>query len=193
MSSTNSSESMGRSSSDDEIIEAIPMKQPATTAETETANDHHNDNDNNGEADESFLDDDFLSFSNVDNGGTADSSEDMEKLSGKKRERSLSPMPSNDQYRYNAQQNKPPVIIPWINNTATSSAPPPPPQQQWGAMNGGPMNSGPMNGAPPWQLNQQQQYQAGFNNPSTGQAPQVKVKRKRKKKVIEEDAGGFCM
>ena len=130
MSSTNSSESMGRDE-DDEIIEVIPMKQPATTNETETAN--------NGEADESFLDDDFLSFSNVDNGGTAelgsDEQNDMEKLSGKKRERSLSPaMPSNDQYRYNAQQNKPPVIIPWINNTATSSAPPPQ-QQQWGRNN----------------------------------------------------------
>eukprot|EP00581_Thalassiosira_minuscula_P010784 CAMPEP_0183730182 /NCGR_PEP_ID=MMETSP0737-20130205/32175_1 /TAXON_ID=385413 /ORGANISM="Thalassiosira miniscula, Strain CCMP1093" /LENGTH=65 /DNA_ID=CAMNT_0025962605 /DNA_START=36 /DNA_END=229 /DNA_ORIENTATION=- len=56
------SEAMGQSDGEEEV----PMKQPANNDETETNDD---ENGAGGEADESFLDDDFLSFSNVENGG----------------------------------------------------------------------------------------------------------------------------
>ena len=78
-----------------------------------------------------------------------------------------------------------------INTSATPPWQQAPPQQQWG---GAPMNTGPINGASSWQRNQEQQYHGGANRPpNAAQAPRVKVKRKRKVKVVEEDAGGFCM
>ncbi|KAL7536631.1 hypothetical protein ACHAXR_010918 [Thalassiosira sp. AJA248-18] len=129
------SDSMGRS--DDE--EEIPMKQPA--------DDGDGGAENTQEADESFLDDDFLSFSNVDNGGGGlnaanGSNGENSKLSGRKRERSPSPMPLRNGHQnnsYPAQYERP--TIPWLNNTMTAQKPPPPPQQQqrqeqWGRNRG---------------------------------------------------------
>ena len=108
--------------------EVIPMKMPAT------------ENNNNTNEEENFLDEDFLSFSNVDNGGseqqeTYKGSDYGEKLSGRKRDRSMSPAaatckPVNGGYE---QRKKP--TIPWLDNSSTNPQQhtrfTPPPQQQY--------------------------------------------------------------
>jgi len=126
------SEPMGRS--DDE--EEIPMKQPA------------NNGGKKNEADESFLDDDFLSFGNVANGGEGGSNGNNGangnnggngKLNGRKRDRSSSPMPHNSRFPPCFPVKKTPTI-PWLNDTTNpqkAAPPPPPPQQQYGRNNRG--------------------------------------------------------
>ena len=58
---------MGRNSSDNEEDEhEVPMKGPATNNNNSNTTSETNDTNNN---DSSFLDDDFLSFAHVDNGG----------------------------------------------------------------------------------------------------------------------------
>ena len=130
---------MNDSNSDDQSVsmgedeeEIIPMKMPAT------------DNNNNNEEGDNFLDEDFLSFSNVDNGGSSEQQETYkgsdygEKLSGRKRDRSMSPatcrpVNSGGQYNNGYEQRKKPTI-PWLDNSSTNSQHTrftPPPQQQY--------------------------------------------------------------
>jgi len=137
---TNDNSSDDQSVSMDDEEEVIPMKMPATD----------NNNTNNANEEENFLDEDFLSFSNVDNGGTSDvpkqqetykGSDYGEKLSGRKRDRSMSPAastcrPVSNGGQYNngyEQRNKP--TIPWLDNSSTNHPNhtrfTPPPQQQY--------------------------------------------------------------
>ena len=124
-SSSDQSVSMG----DEEEEEIIPMKMPAT------------ENNNNNEEEGNFLDEDFLSFSNIDNGGSSNvpiqqetykGSDYGEKLAGRKRDRSMSPAtcrPVNGGYE---QRKKP--TIPWLDNSSTNpnhTRFTPPPQQQY--------------------------------------------------------------
>lgn len=120
---------------EDEVEEVIPMKMPATEK-----------NNTNEEGEDNFLDEDFLSFSNADNGGqqqqdTYKGSDYGEKMSGRKRDRSMSPgtatcRPVNNgsggQYNNNGyEQRKKKPTIPWLNNSnAVHTRFTPPPQQQ---------------------------------------------------------------
>lgn len=104
-SSEHQSESMGRSSDDDDDDEGefVPMKGPkpstVSTNNSSSADDNGDTttNDETNKNDSSFLDEDFLSFGHVDNGGDeiddGDSNENKsnkkkaKKMSGRKRER----------------------------------------------------------------------------------------------------------
>ena len=137
MSETNSSESMGRTNSDNEEEDEheVPMKGPANN-NNNTATEETNDNNN----DSSFLDDDFLSFAHVDNGGenntAAPSSEasytdnSKKKLTnndnaarGRKRDRPTDDDKSNREASMRSRHNTAASSIPWLDssNDATSS------------------------------------------------------------------------
>lgn len=148
--SEDQSDSMGRSDDEEEEEEEeeiIPMKQPAVNGLVDGEN--NNDNEAAADADESFLDDDFLSFRNADNGGDGSfknngggsNSNNGNKLSGRKRERSPSPMPprnnnGNGNGQYNNNNNNYPgqgyqaikSKVPWMiindNNNSYSTTTP---------------------------------------------------------------------
>ncbi|KAL9182897.1 hypothetical protein ACHAXT_004176 [Thalassiosira profunda] len=102
------SESMGRSDGEEEV----PMKAPADDGAV------------GGENDESFLDEDFLSFSNADNGGETGGLGGQ--LSGRKRGHSS--MTANGNSGYPTQRNTP--RIPWLDDTTNPPPPPPTPHSE---------------------------------------------------------------
>lgn len=140
------SEPMGRSDEEGEEEEEmmLPMKPPAPDGDGD--GDAGRDDDDGGdagaeeEADDSFLDEDFLSFGAVDNGGS-DGESDLENggangggSNGRKRGRSPPPAPNDGRC---AVIKEP--AIPWLDGSEAAPQKPwtPPPQPEWGRNNRG--------------------------------------------------------
>uniref|UniRef100_A0A7S2LG55 Polymerase nucleotidyl transferase domain-containing protein n=1 Tax=Skeletonema marinoi TaxID=267567 RepID=A0A7S2LG55_9STRA len=121
-SSGHQSESMGRSSDDEEDDEEefVPMKGPGPNAVTTN---NTSAGDTAAKNEESFLDDDFLSFGHVDNGGdetdnaNGDSNGNTKKkMAGRKRER-----PHDDKHSKTSSSASATPSIPWLDNSNVQS------------------------------------------------------------------------
>ena len=156
------SETMGRSD-DEEGVEEVPMKNPATASSPGADGAAHEETEA-AVPDESFLDDDFLCFSAVDNGGDGGDNKNGEtggananggrngQLAGRKRGRSASPVPRNGGRDQCVPATKKPSV-PWLDDTNIPAVPqpppPPPPQQQWGRNRGYGSNNAQYRAPPP--------------------------------------------
>jgi len=139
-SSDHQSESMGRSCSDDDDEEEfVPMKGPSkpnnnSSAAAANGDTTTNDETNNNNNESSFLDEDFLSFGHVDNGGdeadeaaaTADSNDNKsskkkKKISGRKRDR---PHHQDDQHSNSssAAAARTTPSVPWLDSNNDNNA-----------------------------------------------------------------------
>jgi len=122
-SSGHQSESMGRSSDDEEDDEEefVPMKGPGPNAVTTN---NTSADDTAAKNEESFLDDDFLSFGHVDNGGdetdnaNGDSNGNTKKkMAGRKRERPH----HDDKHSKTSSSASATPSIPWLDNSDVQS------------------------------------------------------------------------